>query len=131
MSAIEAAFFGALGRDAEAKTSKGGKSYLRINVRIGDGDAVQWVNATVFDTKAIAVADKLIKGSSVYIEGKLSLDEWTAQDGAKRHGLSVMSWHCRLAQIGRNRPKRESGKPAQDDPASGRAAPDLDDDIPF
>jgi hypothetical protein len=41
MSGIEAAFFGSLGRDAEAKTSKNGKPYLRMNVSVGDGDAAQ------------------------------------------------------------------------------------------
>ncbi|HZR74556.1 single-stranded DNA-binding protein [Bradyrhizobium sp.] len=108
MSGIEAAFFGALSRNAESKTSQAGKRYLRMNVRIGDGDAVQWVNVTVFDPAAIEAADKLVKGARVYIEGRLSLDEWTAQDGAKRHGLSAASWHCRLSQIGRNKPKRET-----------------------
>jgi single-stranded DNA-binding protein len=136
---IECALFGTLGRDAEAKTSKTGKAYVRLNVRVGDGDAGQWITGTVFDTEAIGAADKLVKGARVYIEGRLTLDEWTAQDGAKRHGLSVMSWHCRLAQIGRNKTKREKPTPA----ASGREraarsdyAPigggaDLDDSIPF
>jgi single-strand DNA-binding protein len=106
MSTIEAAMFGALGKDAELKTSGSGKQYLRLNLRVGDGDAVQWVNAMTFDADAIAVADKMRKGARVYIEGKLSLDEWTGQDGAKRHRLSLMSGHCRLSQIGRNRPPR-------------------------
>jgi single-stranded DNA-binding protein len=106
MSGIEAAFFGALGRDAESKTSKNGKAYLRLNVRIGDGDGAQWVSAMVFDQSAIDAADKLLKGARVYVEGSLSVNEWTDQDGGKRHGLSVMSWHCRLSQIGRNRPRK-------------------------
>ena len=131
MSAIEAAFFGSLGRDAESKTSKAGKPYLRINVRVGDDDAAQWVSVMVFDAKAIDVADKLVKGARVYVEGKLSIDEWTGQDGAKRHGLSAMSWHCRLSQIGRNRPTRDNGAKSQ--PSDGHAAPDrdLNDEIPF
>jgi single-stranded DNA-binding protein len=108
MSGIEAAMFGVLGKDAERKTSGSGKSYVRLNLRIGDGNAVQWVNAMTFDPEAIAAADKMRKGAAVYIEGKLSLDEWTGQDGAKRHGLSLMSGHCRLAQIGRNRPVRKA-----------------------
>jgi single-stranded DNA-binding protein len=106
MSGIEAAFFGALGRDAEAKTSKAGKAYLRLNVRVGDGDGVQWVSVMAFDQNAIDAADKLLKGARVYVEGSLSVTEWSGQDGGKRHGLSMMSWHCRLSQIGRNRPKR-------------------------
>jgi single-stranded DNA-binding protein len=103
---IEAAMFGVLGKDAEAKTSGSGKNYLRLNLRVGDGPGAQWVNAMTFDPDAIAVVDKMVKGARVYIEGRLSLDEWTGQDGAKRRGLSLMSGHCRLAQIGRNRPPR-------------------------
>jgi len=131
MSAIEAAFFGSLGRDAEQKTSKAGKPYLRINVRVGDGDGAQWVSVMAFDEAAIEAADKLVKGARVYVEGSIKLDEWTGQDGAKRHGLSAMSWHCRLAHIGRNRPKRVNGAKSQ--PSDGSAAPDrdLDDEIPF
>jgi len=47
----------------------------------------------------------MVAGARVYVEGILKLDEWTAQDGTKRHGLSVMSWHCRPSQIGRNKPR--------------------------
>lgn len=104
---IEAAFFGVLGRDAERKTSRGGKPYLRCNVRVGNGDTAQWVAALVFDEDAVAMVDRFVKGVRCYIEGSLSLDEWTAADGTKRHGLSIMAWHCRLSQIGRNKPKRD------------------------
>jgi single-stranded DNA-binding protein len=82
------------------------------------------VNATVFDATAIEAADKLVKGARVYVEGRITLDEWTAQDGTKRHGLSIMSWHCRLSQIGRNRPTR-------DRPTNGRPDADFNDDIPL
>jgi single-stranded DNA-binding protein len=109
---IEAALFGTLGRDAEPKISKNGKPYLRLNVACGEGDTTQWVGAMVFDERAIAVADGFVKGARVYLEGKLSLNEWTAQDGTTRSGLSVMSWHCRLSQIGRAKAKLEKPKPA-------------------
>ena len=133
MSGIEAAFFGALGRDAESKVSGSGKPYLRLNVRVRDGDDAQWISVMAFDPRAIEAAEGLTKGARVYVEGRLSLSEWAGQDGVKRHGLSAMSWHCRLAQIGRNRPKRE--KPASDatlkeNSRSGGSA-DLNDDIPF
>ena len=35
---IECAFFGSLGKNAEPKTSASGKRYLRLSVRVGDGD---------------------------------------------------------------------------------------------
>jgi hypothetical protein len=60
MSGIEVAFFGSLGRDAEAKTSKAGKAYLRLNVRVGD--AAQWISVTAFDAKATEQSDKIRQG---------------------------------------------------------------------
>jgi single-strand DNA-binding protein len=142
---IEVAIFGILGRDAELKISKNGKQYLRLNLRCGDGESLQWVNAMVFGDDVPELAPRLVKGARVYVEGSLKLDEWTAQDGTKRHGLSVMSWHCKLAGIGRNRPKRESDdRPhtptasaptsAADDRQSrvrGIADASMDDEIPF
>lgn len=108
MSGIEAAFFGQLGRDAEPKTSKSGKTYLRLSVRVGDGDAAQFISVLAFDADAIAAADRYLRGARVYVEGRLSLNEWTNADGVVKAGLSVLSWHCRLAQIGRNKVKREA-----------------------
>jgi single-strand DNA-binding protein len=122
---IEAALFGTLGRDAESKTSKNGRPYLRLNIACGEGDATQWVAAMVFDESAIAVANKLVKSARVYLEGKLVLNEWTTSDGTTRTGLSVMSWHCRLSQIGRAKVKSEKPKPA---PQS--AGDDFSDEIP-
>jgi single-stranded DNA-binding protein len=143
MSGIECAFFGALGRDAELKTSKNGKSYLRLNVRTGDGDSAQWVSAMVFDPEAVSLASKFIKGVRVYIEGSMKLDAWTGQDGKERHGLSVMSWHARLAAIGKNK----SSKPVAVTDTSvasqsteprdrqvrvrGTADSELNDEVPF
>jgi hypothetical protein len=66
-----------------------------------------------------------VAGTRVYVEGNMmKLDEWTAQDGTMRHGLSCMSFHARVAQIGGNKPKR--------DPASGSAAAafEVNDEIP-
>jgi single-stranded DNA-binding protein len=136
MSAIEAAFLGTLGRDAEEKISKAGKQYLRLNVRVGDGDQAQWISVMAFDQNAIDAADKLTAGARIYVEGRLSVNEWSGQDGVKRHGLSVMSWHCRLSEIGRHKPKRETQKSKQNFPRDmhaplGTGAPAFDDDVPY
>ena len=129
MSAIEAAFFGSLGRDAEQRASKPGRPYLLLNVRVGEGDGAQWVNVRCFDKDAVEIADKFVKGARVYVEGKLSLSEWTNADGMVKTGLSVMSWYCRLAQIGRQK-MRDGVKPKEK--GSGAAGSTFyDDRIPF
>jgi single-stranded DNA-binding protein len=131
MSGIESAFFGALGRDAEAKTSKAAKPYLRLNVRVGDGDTTQWVSVLAFDPRAIEQADKFMKGARVYVEGRLSADEWTNAEGVKRFGFSVMSWHCRLSELGRNKSARKNGDAKPPAQGTSAAAKDFDDQIPF
>jgi single-stranded DNA-binding protein len=136
---IETAFLGTLGKDAEPKTSKTGKPYLRAGVRVGDGEGAQWVNVTAFDPEAIATADKFVKGSRVYVEGRLTLDTWTPEGGEKRSSLSCLSWHCRLAQIGHHKTKRtrHAGSPSVAggvaDFGADQAKPrvDFDDDVPF
>ena len=132
MSGIEAAFFGALGRDTDGqKTSKNGKNYLRLNVRVGDGEGATWVSVLAFDPRAIEQAEKFVKGAKVYIEGRLSADEWTNAEGVERHGLSVMSWHTRLSEIGRNKPARKNGDAKPRPQTKLAAGNNFDDGIPF
>lgn len=131
MSGIEAAFIAVLGRDAELKTSKAGKQYLRLACRVGDGEDSSWVSVSSFDQQALAAADKLTKGSKVYVECTgLRIDTWTAQDGTQKHGLSAMSFHTRLPAIGRN--KRDgNGAPAAAPAKQPPRSSDLNDEIPF
>ena len=137
---IETAMFGVLGQDAELKTSKNGKSFLRFSLRVGDGDGAQWLSVLSFDAEAIELADRFVKGARCYVEGRLSLSEWTNADGVVRTGLSVMSFHTRLSQIGRQKVKRDGEKvsntyhfprsaPAGRLPASGGAP--WDDGVGF
>jgi single-stranded DNA-binding protein len=131
MSGIEVAFFGVAGTDGDVRTSQKGKQYLRVNIRVGDGEGAQWISVTAFDQTAVEMGDKILKGARLYVEGRLTLDQWTAKDGAARHGLSVFAWHCRLAGIGRNKPKRErSDNPKPATPAQSDAVGFYDDPIP-
>jgi len=137
MSGIEAAMFGVLARDAEAKISKTGKQYLRFTLRVGADDSVQWVSVLAFDPAAIEAVGKMVTGARVYVEGTLSADKYTGKDGTERLGLTVMSWHCKLSQIGRNKVRsRDDGN--QKVPASARGEPvgqsqsaEFDDEVPF
>jgi hypothetical protein len=67
---IEVAFFGTLGRDAESKTSKTGKPYVRLSVRVGDGDTAQWISVMAFDRTAIEAAEKYTQGTRLLRRGK-------------------------------------------------------------
>jgi single-stranded DNA-binding protein len=130
---IEVAFFGFLAADAERRTSRTGKPWVRLRLGVGKDDAVQWVQVAVFGDAATAATD-LKKLDRCYIEGTIRLDKWIGKDGVEQQGLSVAAFKCeRTHRIGRNKPKRngvstdfqETEKP----PATGTAA--FNDEIPF
>jgi Single-strand binding protein family len=114
-----------------AKTSRAGRPYLRFSCRVGDGDGAQWVSVTAFDENATGQADKFVKGARCYIEGCIKLEQWAGQDGGVRHGLGCLSWHCRLAEIGRNKPRRPRARKPVASGSAAAAIPELNGSIPF
>ncbi|MBS0244224.1 MAG: single-stranded DNA-binding protein, partial [Proteobacteria bacterium] len=83
MNGIECAFTGKLGQAPELRTSKAGKAWCALSVRVGDGDGAQWVRVAVFGEMANAAVG-LEKGTSVYVEGSLTLNIWTGASGEPR-----------------------------------------------
>jgi single-stranded DNA-binding protein len=130
---IEAAFFGFVAADAEARTSQAGKAWVRLRVGVGKDDDLQWVSVAVFG-KAAEKAAELKKSDRCYIEGTIKLDAWRGSDGAERHGLSVAAFKCEPThRIGRNRPQREQqdAKTNSTSQASNKAAVPFNDEIGF
>ncbi len=143
MKGVECAFFGSLGREAELRTSKSGKPWASLSIMVdtGEEDAdghgkVQWLKVACFGEIAERLAGAA-KGTRLYVEGTLRLEEWKDRDGFDKHGLSVAAWKCEKvgsSAIGRNRAKIErrydQGEPASyvapgsdGIPASYRAGP--------
>lgn len=95
---------GRLTRDPETRTfASGGKVAnfsLAINEKKKDQQTGQWVDDPLFlDCAAFnsnqgrkladTVESYLRKGSQVFVEGKLKLESWTAQDGSKRSKMKL------------------------------------------
>jgi single-stranded DNA-binding protein len=137
---IECAFVGTLGQPADLRQSKAGKPWCSLNVRIGEGDGLQWLRVAVFGEMAEAVAT-LDKGASVYVEGSLTLRTWQTDAGEQRSGLNVAASRIEpLAQIGRRRQqagsRREPVPVADwqrplDSGGPGSAGHGFDDAVPF
>ena len=137
---IETAFVATVATAPERKTSPGGKAWAAFNVRVGDGDNVQWLRISAF-AEAAEIAMGLQKGTSCYIEGNLVLRTWRTEAGEQRAGLNVMANRLEaLGQIGRRRQSRAPARtgpktPSDDwqrplDPPPGRRGC-LDETIPF
>jgi single-stranded DNA-binding protein len=131
VTGIEAAFFGALTKDADHRTSKNGKLFTLLNVVVGDGDGRQFVSVVVFGDAAVEVAE-LERGRRVYVEGKIEINDWTGADGNKRSGLKVISFHAaEVSKIGRRRDARRPAVKCETTSGETADANDFNDEIGF
>ena len=91
---------GNLTRDIEVRYTQSGTAVSSTGIastrkfKGTDGtqkEEVLFVDITFFGRTAEIANQYLHKGSKVLIDGRLKLDQWTAQDGTKRskHGISV------------------------------------------
>jgi len=107
-------------------------------------EVATWFRVTLWRNQAENAAKYLKKGSQVFIEGRLSLEEWTDRDGNTRQTLQVNASDMHFigsrgdsaANMGNSdAAEPEFAGPASSQPASSppitRAAAAADDDIPF
>jgi single-strand DNA-binding protein len=117
---------GALGRDAEYKTTQGGKSFcsfpVAASVGYGDNKATVWIDVTRWGEGAQGLSRHLLKGSKVTVTGELS----TREHNGKTY-LQCRADHVAL-QGGRSDAPREL---QHTDTANSVPADDLDQEIPF
>jgi single-strand DNA-binding protein len=112
---IDVAFHGFLAADADARTSKAGKPWVRLRVGVGRDDSLQWVQVSCFGSAAER-AKSLVKGDKIYVEGTIKLDTWKGSDGIERHTLSVSAFKCEQThKIGRAKEKRTSDHASDDE----------------
>ena len=90
---------GNLTRDAEIRSTQSGMAILGFGVAVNDRrknqqtgeweDYPNFVDCTMFGTRAEKIANYLAKGSKVAIEGKLRYSSWE-RDGEHRSKLEVI-----------------------------------------
>ena len=99
MSINRVTISGNLTRDPELRATAGGTQVLSLGVAVNDRrrnpqngeweDYPNFVDCTMFGTRAEAVSRYLSKGSKVAIEGKLRYSSWE-RDGQRRSKLEVI-----------------------------------------
>jgi single-strand DNA-binding protein len=108
MNGIECALFGRVGTEPELRVSAAGKPWARLSVAVavGQDEDVEWIQLIAFGELAEELPAKLHKGDRLYAEGRLKVLRWQ-KDGAERSRLEVVAWRIeRIAEIGRNKPRR-------------------------
>ena len=110
--------------------------------KVGDfQDVTTWFRVTLWGKQAETASKYLTKGSPVYIEGRLRIEEWTDRDGQTRQSLEVNATDMQFISGGSRADDAGAGGSAQsdyyekndfqsaDEPTGAPAA--SDDDIPF
>jgi len=89
---------GNLGRDPEMRYTPQGTPVCNFSIatnerrkdRAGElQDITTWFKVTVWGKQAETASKYLTKGKSVYIEGRLHVEEWTDKEGKPRQTLEV------------------------------------------
>lgn len=156
---------GNLTRDAELIATNGGSSVLKFgiasnrSIKGANGeweDVPNFIDCTIFGTRASALSSILAKGMKVTIEGELRYSSWTDKDGNNRAKLEVVCQNIVLpprtnkqaysnAGAQQNQPKQAqqaqtyqqeqiptyTPAPAYNAPQQAPAPDVYDEDIPF
>ena len=151
MSFNKITIVGNLGRDPELRYTPQGNAVCNFSVATNEKrrdkngemqDITTWFRITLWGKQAENASKYLTKGSPVYVEGRLKVEEWTDRDGKGRHTLEVNASDVQFLDGGsgvEGIPVRQSAQPAsQTAPrhtGGGRAAAPAprmeDDEIPF
>ena len=106
---------------------------VAVNDRRKNGETGEWedypnfVDCTMFGTRAENIQRFLSKGSKVSIEGKLRWSQWESRDGGKRSKLEVIVDEIEFLS-------RQDGAGQSAPQATAQAEPNAtvyDEDIPF
>ena len=140
---------GHLGRDPELRYTPQGSAVCNFSVATSDKrrdksgeyqEITTWFKVTLWEKKAEVASKYLTKGTQVYIEGRLRVEEWTDRDGKNRHTLEVQGTDMQFLGGGGRSDDFVGGESASeaefagpaDAPASEFAPPaKADEDIPF
>ena len=121
---------GNLGRDPEKRYTQDGRAVTRFSVaattrrkeRDGEwADHTEWFNVTVFSRQAETLAERLTKGTRVYVEGRLESRTYETQTGGKGFAMDIVANEVLPLD---SRPRGEGDFGADFEPSGvGRSAP--------
>lgn len=147
MSYNKITLIGNLGRDPELRYTPQGVAVCNFSIAVNDKkrdnagemqDIVTWFRITLWRNLAENASKYLTKGSPVYIEGRLKVDEWQDRDGKDRYTLDVTATEMQFLSGNRSNEMSNSDDEVNDfsqnkneietEPTSPNPS---DDDIPF
>ena len=139
---------GNLGRDPELRYTPQGAAVCNFSIATNEKkrdkggdlqDVTTWFRVTLWNKQAENASKYLTKGSPVYIEGRLRIEEWADKDGKNRFTLEVNATDMQFLSSGASRNDESGSDFSSEDnfnnsntnsQKTGTMSPS-DDDIPF
>lgn len=142
MSTLNRVFLmGNLTRDPEVRYTPSGTAVGDLGLAINEnyknkaGETVEttvFVDVEVWSRQAETCAEYLYKGSPVFVEGRLKLDQWTNQQGEKRSKLRVRADRVQFLGAPRRGAETADAPHSSMPPPADHDLPVADEDnIPF
>ena len=150
MSLNKIIIIGNLGRDPELRYTPQGDAVCNFSVATSEKkrdkagemqEVTTWFRVSLWRKQAENASKYLTKGSPVYIEGRLRIEEWTDRDGKTRYTLEVSANEMQFISSGRSEEYTENTTSTSNEEFSGTSESDsdttfkpvktTDDDIPF
>lgn len=134
---------GNLTRDPETRVTPAGLTICKLGLAVNrvwndrDGqkrEETTFIDVDAFGKQAETISKFLSKGSPLFVEGRLKLDQWESE-GQKRSKLSVVLEQFQF--IGSRGDISHSSERSEEPPAQRRSPPkqhppaDEDEDVPF
>lgn len=145
MSLNKVMIIGNLGRDPEMRYTQGGQSVTQFSVAVSRNfknqqgewqEETEWFRVVAWGPTGERAAERLRKGSKVYVEGRLQTRQWEGQDGQKRYTTEVNAQVVMpLDPRQRDEGPFEGGAPRSAGGSTPSGSPDAGfdeiDDLPF
>ena len=131
---------GNLGRDGELRATPQGKQVLSTSLAVEDPSkkdergrpGTEWYRIKVWGRQAETLSPHLLKGKSILVDGRLSIQTWTDREGHNRYTPEVSA--DRVVLLGSPGGAQAAAQPRETHPVDelDQAPSDINaDDIPF
>jgi single-strand DNA-binding protein len=128
---------GNLCRDVELRYTPNGKAVsdnsIGVNEKFGETENTIFVNLTFWGRQAEILSEYCGKGSSLLIDGRLSIEKWQDKDGNNRQNMKVVVNNFQMLGSKNSRPQAAVPNTSQSSEAlpTTEVEPEVDGEIPF
>ena len=94
-------FIGRLGKSPESRYMASGEAVTSFSLAVGSQwndkstgekkESVEWVSVTAFGKLGEICAEYLVKGSQVYISGRMKTDKYADKEGVERYSTKIIA----------------------------------------